>query len=100
MWRKLKTLLVALALSLSLSVPLSSQQSSSPESSLDITLSREDYGAILAALEQAGSALTMSYDEIERQKKLSKRLYFVCGMLLVVDLALTVTVIVQEIRGK
>ncbi len=42
----------------------------------------------------------MSYDEIERQKKLSKRLYFVCGMLLVVDLALTVTVIVQEIRGK
>ena len=100
MWRKLKILLVALALSLSLSLPLSSQDLSSQESSLPITLSREDYEAMLAAMEAASAALTTSNDEIARLEKLSTKLYFVCGTLLVVDLALTITVIVQELKGK
>jgi hypothetical protein len=96
----LKILLVALALSLSLSLPLSSQQSSSQESSLPITLSREDYEAMLAAMELAASALTTSNDEIARLEKLSTKLYFVCGTLLVVDLVLTIMIIAQELKGK
>jgi hypothetical protein len=100
LWRKLKPLLLACGLSLALCLPLQAQQRSSSESSLPITLSCEDYEAIVKAMEEASAALTRSNDKIAEQKRLLTKLYVVSGTLLAADLLAIIVIAVQEFRAK
>jgi len=100
MWRKLRPLLLALGLLLALCLPLQAQQQSSLESSLPITLSREDYEAIVKAMEEASAALTRSNDKIDEQKRLLTKLYVASRTLLAVDVIAIIVIAVQELRAK
>lgn len=100
MWRRLRPLLLALGLSLALCLPLQAQQRSSSESSLPITLSREDYEAIVKAMVEASEALTRSNDKIDEQKRLLTKLYVACGTLLAVDIVAIIVIAIQELRSK
>jgi hypothetical protein len=67
---------------------------------LPITLSCEDYEAIVKAMEEASAALTRSNDKIAEQKRLLTKLYVVSGTLLAADLLAIIVIAVQEFRAK